>query len=222
MRATMTEHTSFGGKIPNQLMNLTLVTLEEVLGKGGLDSILNYASLQRFIGNYPPHDYRAEQELSDLKRLLVACYDVIGEKTTKPILFLSGRRAIQIVVERYPELLGLDGVALAPDGGDNRFEQYVAVHNRLIAASNSLFGNTHNGYETEEGRVVDISHCVFCEGITAPVPICSAPVGTAYELARRFLGNDVTVQETLCRARGDPYCRILIRRPQTGSPNQPQ
>jgi hypothetical protein len=43
-------------KLPNQLFHLACLTLEEVLGERGLNSILNYAQLKKFIGNYPPNN----------------------------------------------------------------------------------------------------------------------------------------------------------------------
>ena len=47
---------SMKDKYPNQLYYMLLITAEEILGKNGLNSVLNYAGLQKFIGDYPPSD----------------------------------------------------------------------------------------------------------------------------------------------------------------------
>ena len=74
----MSREMKMKGKVPNQLLNLALSALEEVMGKSGVNSVLNYAKLQKFIDNYPPYNLEPEQTSEDFAHLLTAIIDILG------------------------------------------------------------------------------------------------------------------------------------------------
>ena len=45
---------------PNKIVMLSLQALEEVMGKNGLNAILNLANLKDLIDNYPPDNLKRE------------------------------------------------------------------------------------------------------------------------------------------------------------------
>jgi hypothetical protein len=40
--------------LPNAVLRLLFLAVEEVMGQSGINAMLNASGLQRFIGNYPP------------------------------------------------------------------------------------------------------------------------------------------------------------------------
>ncbi len=91
-------------KIPNQLLNLTFMTTEEILGKGGLTAVLRYAGLDKFIGNYPPPDFEMVYPLSDMTRFFTSTLGLFGERGARPILFRGGKKAFDLILEFFPDL----------------------------------------------------------------------------------------------------------------------
>ncbi len=196
-------------------MYIALITFEEILGKRGLSSLLNFNGLNAFIDAYPPNDLGLDQDLVDFNRLIIGAIELLGEAAARPILFRSGRRGMQMIIEQYPDLLGLGGVTPERAGRGARFERLGKIHRVLTDASIGLFGEIYTLYENKEGLVLDIDPCFWCHGaVSSSKPICHAAVGTSYELARWVLGDPVTVRETRCRAKGDECCRIVIFRPE--------
>ena len=97
-------------KLPNQLFNLAFVTVEEILGKNGLNSILNYAKIPHYIGNYPPNTIDLEHPSSDFTRFVSGMVEVLGEKGASSIILLSGIRSFEIMLKDMPGLFALEGV----------------------------------------------------------------------------------------------------------------
>ena len=67
-------------KVPNQLLYLTFMTAKEVLGENGLNTILNYAGLQRFIGNYPADNLELGVYNKEFIQFLTGVIGVFGER----------------------------------------------------------------------------------------------------------------------------------------------
>ena len=55
-------------KFPNQLYYMVLVTAEEILGKPGLNAILNYSGMTKFRDNFPPNNMEEEHPSGDQGR----------------------------------------------------------------------------------------------------------------------------------------------------------
>ena len=57
---------------PNRFARITILAMEEVMGKNGLNAILNMANLQRLIDNYPPEDLERQFDFADYSALHAA------------------------------------------------------------------------------------------------------------------------------------------------------
>ena len=69
---------------PNSLGRIVLLAFEEVMGKNGLNTVLNLASLSSLIDNYPPdNDKRAVsfETLSRIQNSVVQGYGPHGGRT---------------------------------------------------------------------------------------------------------------------------------------------
>ena len=94
-------------KLPNQLLSLAFVTTEEMLGKNGLNSILNYTKLQHYIDNYPPNTFDQEHPASDFTRFVAGMVEVMGEMGARSLMLQSGLKAFEIMLRDMPSLLPL-------------------------------------------------------------------------------------------------------------------
>ena len=54
---------------PNNIARIYLQAMEEVMGKNGLNAILNMANLNNLIDNYPPNNLNREFDFADYSAL---------------------------------------------------------------------------------------------------------------------------------------------------------
>jgi predicted hydrocarbon binding protein len=201
-------------KLPNQFFNLAFVTVEEILGKNGLNSILNYAKIPHYVGNYPPNTIDLEHPSSDFTRFVSGMVEVIGEKGARSIMLRAGLRAFEIMIKEMPGLFALEGVEIQKTSESGLFEEYVRIMSIMVEASNQILGEgLHKHYTTDEGWCQEISPCYWCMGLKTGAPVCHGEVGFELGIARWILGKDARVEETHCIAKGDPVCRFLTYRP---------
>jgi len=65
---------------PNKPALIIILALENVMGKNGLNAILNMAGLSYLIGNYPPDNLRREFDFADISALMQALEDMYGPR----------------------------------------------------------------------------------------------------------------------------------------------
>jgi predicted hydrocarbon binding protein len=202
-------------KLPNQLFNLAFITVEEVLGKNGLNSVLRYAKIPHYIDNYPPRNLDLEHPSADFGSLIAGMVQVIGEKGARSVLTLSGIRSFEIMQREMPALFALDGVEVKDGPVAKLFEEYVRIYTAISQAASYVFGDgLYNYYDVDEGWAFEISPCYWCTGLKTKTAICYGEVGFELGAARWVFGKDIKIEETHCIAKGDPKCRFLIHRPE--------
>jgi len=206
---------SLKGKLPNQLLSLALTTMDEIMGKNGTNSLLNFTGLQKFRDNYPPYNLDLEQSSDDFSRLLTGIIDIFGEKGARPILFRGGMRSFEIMRDNYPSLWDLEGIEPTEKTPERLYKEFVNIQNIIVNASTQIFGDIFKLYETEEGLVLENHDCYWCKGLKAKEPICHGSVGFNYAIAKWIMGEDAKVMETHCSAVGDDTCRFVMYKPKT-------
>ena len=68
---------------PNKFGLITLKSLEEVMGKNGLNAILNLAGLSNYIDTYPPDNLDKGFDFSELSAIGTALEDMYGPQRTR-------------------------------------------------------------------------------------------------------------------------------------------
>ena len=200
-------------KYPNQLFRLGLLTAEDILGKKGLNAILNYANLQKFIDNYTPDDMELEHTSDDFVHFVTGLIDVLGERGVRSLLFRVGIRTFEISYELFPALFNIDGIEPEEKNPERMFDEFKRIYQIIVDASISIYGNIYKFYDCEEGVALEMSPCFWCQGIKTKEPICFAQIGYQFAVARWITGQNLKIEETHCSATGDDKCRFVIHRP---------
>ena len=76
---------------PNKIARLALTALEEVMGKNGLNAILNLAGLSYLIDNYPPIIWIASSILPISRRINGALEEMYGPRGGRGLALRAGR-----------------------------------------------------------------------------------------------------------------------------------
>ena len=206
---------SLKGRLPNQLLSLALTTIDEILGKNGTNTLLNYAKLQKFKDNYPPYNLELEQSSEDFSRLLTGIIDIFGEKGARPILFRGGMRSFEIMHDNYPSLWSLEGIEPTEKTSERLYKEFVNIQNIIVNTSTQIFGDIYKLYECDEGLVLENNDCYWCKGLKVKDPICHGSVGFNLAIAKWIMGENAKVEEIHCSAVGDGFCRFVMYKPKT-------
>jgi len=201
-------------KFPNQLYYMVLVTAEEILGKPGLNAILNYSGMTKFIDNFPPNNIEEEHPAGDFSALMRGFVDVMGEQGVRPIMFRGGIKGFEIMNEQFPTLFNIDGITPKERDADEAFQEFRRIYGIMVEASRAIQGDIFSYYDVDEGVVLEIAPCHWCVGVNAEKPICHAQLGFQFGIARWVMGRDIKVEETHCIATGDKMCRFVMHRPE--------
>ena len=194
-------------KIPNSLMYIALLTAEEIMGKNGLHSILNYAKINEYRNNYPNNNEELGVPVADFMKLISSTIQVFGESGARSILHNCGKMAFHLVLKENPALFGLVGLSFKFLTKKKRAEKML---DQLNKASNKIFGEVQRFYVGEHGFVTEIYDCFYCKGLKSDQPICSIEVGFEAESLRWVTNDHYEVREVLCRARGDDVCKFVV------------
>jgi predicted hydrocarbon binding protein len=194
----------------NKIARISLQALEEVMGKNGLNAILNLAHLPHLIDNLPPDNLGREFNFSDFSALNQALEEMYGPRGGRGLAQRAGRAAFADSLRNFGALAGV---------GDLAFK-VLPLHTKMrigIPAMAKIFSQISDQYSTvqerEEDFVYTIHRCPVCWGRTADRPVCFIAVGLLQEGLKWLSGgNEFRINESRCVAMGDPVCDFVIQK----------
>jgi predicted hydrocarbon binding protein len=194
--------------IPNSIMYVALLTLKDILGENGLNTVLTYGNLKRFRDGLPPNDDRLEIPTIEFTQLNASIIDIFGEKGARPLLYNSGRRGVKVILEKNPALFGFINLGLKALSPKKRVEKVLVTADK---ETNKLFGENQKLTILENGFKTEIFDCFWCKGLKTAEPICHAEAGFEAEEIVWAAGGAVEydVKEVTCIACGDPCCTFM-------------
>jgi predicted hydrocarbon binding protein len=194
----------------NKIARISLQALEEVMGKNGLNAILNLAHLPHLIDNLPPDNLGREFNFADFSALNQALEEMYGPRGGRGLAQRAGRAAFADSLRNFGALAGV---------GDLAFK-VLPLHTKMrigIPAMAKIFSQISDQHSTvqerEEDFVYTIHRCPVCWGRTADRPVCFIAVGLLQEGLKWLSGgNEFRINESRCVAMGDPVCDFVIQK----------
>lgn len=192
----------------NKMARLALLALEEVMGKNGLNAILNLANLSHLIDNLPPDNLNREFDFADFSMLNGALEEMYGPRGGRGLAKRAGRAVFMEGLRNFGALAG---------AGDLAFK-ILPLSTKLrigIPAMAKIFSTTSDQYTTVEEKedhfVYTIHKCPVCYGRHTDKPCCHIATGVILEGLRWVSGgHEFKVEEVHCIACGDPTCDFII------------
>jgi len=193
---------------PNKLARIYIQAIEEVMGKNGLNAILNLAGLSHLIDTYPPDNFDKEFDFADFSALNWALEEMYGPR---------GGRGLQLRAGRAAFALGLPGFGPLAGVGDLAFkvlplEAKLKVGAPALAMIFTQFSDQVSETEDKgEYYTYTMNPCPVCWGRTADRPICFAGMGVIEEGLHWISGGKkFRVDEIECVAAGGKICTYAI------------
>lgn len=195
---------------PNRLVRILLLAFEEVVGKRGINALLNLSSLSCFIGNYPSDNDIKTIPFEIIGKLQYALELGYGPQGGRGIALRTGRVFFSTTLRIYGSELGYNNTIfrLQPPGL------------MITAGLNSLteFFNRHTDQHvtlevTEHNYFWFLERCPWCWGRHENEPVCHFVVGVLQEALYCVSGGKFyNVMEETCVAQGDKICLVAIDR----------
>jgi predicted hydrocarbon binding protein len=197
-----------GFYFPNKMGRIALLAMEEVMGRNGVNALLNLANLRHFLGNYPPNNFERNVSFNDLSKLLAALDEMYGSRSGRALGLRAGRACFRFGARDLGPLLGAADVALRIMPLTVKlkigFEVFAEVFNKFSDHQVRLG-------EDEGAYFWTVEQCGSCWGRTTTAPCCHLMVGFLQEALYWISGGQTfDVEEIACIAVGDSACMVRI------------
>ena len=196
---------------PNKFGLIMIKALEEVMGKNGLNAILNMAGLSATIDNYPPDNLEKQFDFADISSINIALEEMYGPRGGRGLALRAGRATFADALRNFGALAG---------AGDLAFKVLpLQAKIRIgIPAMAKIFSQVSDQLSTVEERenefVYTIHKCPVCWGRSGvDKPVCFVAVGLLQEGLKWVSGgNEFRVNESKCIGLGDDVCEFIIQK----------
>ncbi|HKZ44056.1 MAG TPA: 4-vinyl reductase [Anaerolineales bacterium] len=190
---------------------IALLSFEEVLGKPGLNAILNLAGINDLIDNYPPGNWDREFDFADFSAILVAMEEIYGHRGGRGLALRAGRATFNDTLKNYGPLAGVTDIAF------KILPTVLKLRIGLSAAARTFSRVSDQATtveETPDSFLFNIHQCPSCWGrFGADKPVCFVTVGFLEMGMKHITGGHLfQIREVKCRAVGDDVCQFVIQK----------
>jgi len=194
----------------NKIALISICALEEVVGKNGMNAILNLAHLPHLINNYPPDNLEREFNFADFSALNMGLEEMYGIRGGRGLALRAGRAAFSDALRNFGAMAGVGDVAF-------KMLPLQAKMRIGIPAMAKIFSQVSDQLSTVEEReneyIYTIHRCPVCWGRTSDSPVCFIAIGLLQGGLKWVSGgNEFRVNESKCIAVGDEVCEFTIQK----------
>ena len=193
----------------NKIVLITLEALEDVMGKNGVNAILNLAHLPHLVDNYPPNNLGREFDFADFSAINLALEEMYGPRGGRGLALRAGRAAFADALANFGALAGASDLAFKILPLQIKMRIGIPAMARIF----SQISDQHSTVREDELEFVYTIHrCPVCWGRpSSDRPVCFVAVGLLQAgLTWLSGGEEFRVGESKCVAMGDEVCEFVI------------
>lgn len=192
-------------EVDNFLFRKWLETLQNIVGKNRLNSILNYSHLNTYIGNFPPDNDDLAIPVQYLQHLYMAVLELFGQKGAHSLQLGVGKEVRNLIEGRPIITKPLKAAAhLLPVSKRMRMALEKFIEQSLKRAPTTLGDNRFELREEPEYFLFIDRNYEGSEGVIANSPVCGFQTGMLQYAVEWITGAPHRVEEIECRAVGHP------------------
>jgi predicted hydrocarbon binding protein len=190
------------------MVRIVLLAMEEVMGRNGVNAVLNLSHLRHLANNYPPNNFDRQISFDNIGQLMRALDEMYGPRSGRGLALRAGRACFKYGIKEFGPVLGIADLA---------FRLLPLPMKMKVGAD--VFADTFNKYSDqqvklteEEDRVIwQNLRCPMCWGRKSDTPCCHLAVGILQEALYWVSGGkNFDVTQTTCVASGDEVCTFVI------------
>jgi predicted hydrocarbon binding protein len=196
----------------NKIALIAIKALEEVMGKNGLNAILNLAHLPHLIDNYPPDNLERQFNFADFSAVNLALEEMYGPRGGRGLALRAGRATFSDALKNFGALAGAGDLAFKVLPLQAKMRIGIPAMARIFTQISDQLSTVE---ERENEFIYTIHRCPVCWGRkgTSDKPVCFIAVGLLQEGLKWVSGgNEFRVNESKCMAMGDDICEFVIQK----------
>jgi predicted hydrocarbon binding protein len=196
---------------PNKAGYIILESLVAVMGKNGLNAILNLAHLPNLIEAYPPDNLARAFDFADVSAINQALEEMYGPRGGRGLALRVGRATFNDVLRNFGALAGVGDLAFRVLPLNTKMRIGILAMARIFSQVSDQISTAH---EAENDFIYTIHRCPVCWGRSGlDKPVCYIAVGLLQEGLKWVSGgNEFRISETKCIAMGDEVCEFIIQK----------
>ncbi len=196
---------------PNKFALITLDAFEQVMGKNGLNAILNLAHLSHLIDNYPPDNLNKEFDFAYYTAINVALEEMYGPRGGRGLALRAGRALFADALRNFGALAGVGDLAFKVLPLPAKLRIGIPAMARIFTQVSDQRSTVQ---ELDNEILYTIHKCPVCWGRTeSDKPVCFIATGLLQEGLKWVSGgSEFRVNESKCVAMGDDVCEFVIQK----------
>ncbi len=195
---------------PNTMGRILILSLEEILGRNGVNSVLTVSGLHHLMSDLPPDNFDLDFPFDNIAAINQSLEDMYGPRGGRGVALRAGRATLKYGLRDFGPILRTS---------DQSF-RLLPMHMKLSAgtevfvkAFNDLTDQIVRLEKTPDAFLWHTERCPFCWGRSTRDPCCQFTVGILQEALYWLSGGKTfLVEEIACIGTGDEICTVRIDR----------
>lgn len=197
--------------ISNMTFRVVLLGIQDIIGKNGLNTVLNYAEMRKYRDSLPPNNKEKNTcRASEVTLLDKGVIDIFGNNGASAVLAQVGKMQAKWGLEENPET-----VAEAKKLFENMSEFETAKIALEMTAAVLSAESDCRAWVTSEGEdlLYHIDEATHCFNAKNDAPICYVTSGFISAILAWATGNNSwQAKEQTCMAMGAAHCTHKARK----------
>lgn len=195
---------------PNNIGRIILLAMEDILGRHGVNALLNLSGNGEFVNKYPPSNLELAIPFESISRLLESLDELFGSRAGRTIAIHAGRETFRRGLKELGPILGISDLAL----------RALPLGIKIKIGLN-VFAETMNRFTDQVVRLDEepqhyywiIERCPFCWGRSMAEPGCHLATGILHEAAEWVSnGRQFEISQSASVACGDEACVFVVNK----------
>ncbi len=192
---------------PNNMGRFFFMAIEELLGKNGLNAVMNLAGLSRFINNYPPNNLEKKFSFANYAAINQAIEDFYGVRGSKGLLLRAGKVSLTYALNEYTAITGVGNLGMRLMPQNVKAKLALGMVARTFSTISDQVSKVS---DNEQDYIYENETCSMCWHRTVSSPCCHVVVGVLTAVLHWATGKNFHVTEVQCMGMGGPTCRFVI------------
>jgi hypothetical protein len=199
---------------PNKIARIYLLAMEEIMGKNGLNAVLNMAKLSHVIDNYPSDNLDKQFDFSEYSALNAALEEMYGPRGGRGLALRAGRASFARGLQSFGAMAGVGDLAFKVLPLGTKLKMGLPAMAGIFSQTSDQISRVE---EKDDHFLYVIERCPVCWGRQVEKPVCYAAVGVLQEGLRWVSGGkEFRVDEVTCHAVGDEHCTFAVYKEPVG------
>ena len=127
---------------PNKMVRIVLLAMEEVMGRNGVNAVLNLAHLKYLVNNFPPNNFDHQVSFEELGAIMQSLDLMYGPRSGRGLALRAGRACFKYGLKEFGPVLGIADLAF----------RLLPLHMKLKVGAD-VFGETFNKFSDQVVRL---------------------------------------------------------------------